>query len=749
MNIGQLSVLIGFLSSLAATYFFYIDGKRKSPGISSSQSSKNSYSQRLYFIVVVASVLASITLFYHFLNHQYQYAYVAHFSANSSPLLYLISAFWAGQEGTFLLWVLLVVVMGLVFMKSSKSEDPYAMAIVSAYSAFLFLLMLVKSPFEVTPTVPADGTGLNPLLQDPWMAIHPPILFMGYAATVFPFALAVSALARRKYDHWFSSGFTWTLFASVTLGAGIIIGGFWAYEVLGWGGYWGWDPVENSSLVPWLILLALIHGLIVQRAKGSLMRTNIFLALLSFILVLYATFLTRSGVLADFSVHSFVDLGINNYLVGGLVVGVVLGFGLFVTRFREIKAPKIDISSINRELTLVLSLYVLCAAALFTFVGMSSPILTGIIGKASQVDTSFYNKVNMPVALGIALLLGITPFLGWTEEKRIAILLKRLSMPFALMLLSCAIAYVAGVNSIMLLIFVGTAAFGLISNAIIAFRQYRSGWMNISGPIAHIGVALLLIGIVGSGVFDETRQLVLKTGQPQSVYGHQFTFKGIADTRAVKPLINIEVSDGKTSYIATPKLYFSEFTQSLMREPDIKIYPLSDLYISPIEMKHSESEHNHNSMYELTKGETKDVGGYKVTFARFDMSEHGQPGSMAVGAVLNVNIDGKDHEVIPQLMFDQHGERTVVPATMPAIGKSSYGTVQPQVSLNAISVEEKKVMLELLSVNDLTAQGDTQELVVEISTKPLMMVVWTGVVLIILGSAIAFQRHRSKVPSVV
>ncbi len=144
------------------------------------------------------------------------------------------------------------------------------MAVVSAFAAFLFLLMISKSPFEISQSVPQDGEGMNPLLQDLWMAIHPPILFMGYAATVFPFALVISALWKKDFDHWFSSGFSWTLFATLTLGAGIIIGGFWAYEVLGWGGYWGWDPVENSSLVPWLTLLALVHGLVIQRARGSL-----------------------------------------------------------------------------------------------------------------------------------------------------------------------------------------------------------------------------------------------------------------------------------------------------------------------------------------------------------------------------------------------------------------------------------------------------------------------------------------------
>ena len=594
MNIGQSVIWIAFFASLGAAFTFFRQGKNNGVHGNNVSPRKVKLPSTLFAAGLAAGLLASILLVDFFITHQFQYSYVAKYSAFTQPMAYLISAFWAGQEGTFLLWAVVTSIMGIVFLKKSGQQDGYAMSVISMYIAFLYLLILVKSPFETSAAVPADGSGMNPLLEDPWMVIHPPILFIGYAATIFPFALVISGLLRRNYDHWIAVGFPWTLFAASTLGAGIIIGGFWAYEVLGWGGYWGWDPVENSSLVPWLTLLALIHGLLVQKSKGSLARTNLFLAIMTFLFVLYATFLTRSGVLADFSVHSFVDLGINNYLIGVMVAAAALGFGLFAIRFREIKSPKIDLLGVNRELALVLSLVVISAGALFTFVGMSSPILTGLFGKASQVDTSFYNKVNLPVAICIATLLGITPFLGWVEEKKFAFV-KRLSMPLALTLLSCVIASVAGVNTTTLMLFVGTASFGLISNVIVAFRQYRSGWANLGGPVAHIGVALLLIGIVGSGKFDGTKQLVLRQGEPQDAYGHQLRFAGIDEIPGQKPVVKIEVSDGNNTYLATPKLYYSETNQAMMREPDIKVYPLSDLYISPIELKTPESAHARNA----------------------------------------------------------------------------------------------------------------------------------------------------------
>ncbi len=543
MNPGQLLILITFMASLGAAWFFFTSSKDTPPGKGRKPGTPGGVAVKLYMVGVVSVVLSSVFLYYHLLTHSFEYAYVAHYSSSTLPMIYLISSFWAGQEGTFLLWALMVAVMGVVLIKKQGITSGHAPALVSLYIAFLHLLMLVKSPFEVTATVPADGQGMNPLLQDPWMAIHPPILFVGYAAAIFPFALAMSGMATRNYDAWKKFGFRWTLFSALTLGAGIIIGAFWAYEVLGWGGYWGWDPVENSSLVPWLVLLALVHGMVVEKGKGALRRTNIFLAIVIFLLVLYATFLTRSGVLADFSVHSFVDLGINNYLVAVMLATALYGFGLFAKRFRGVISPPVDHRTFNREIFLVLSIFVICASAVFTFVGMSSPIFTGFFGQASQVDTSFYNKVNLPVATVLALLLGVTPFLGWTGEKSGPIA-RRLSMPIALTALSAVIAYVAGVTAPMMLIFTAMACFGLISNTIVAFRQYRSGWWGLGGPISHIGVALLLIGIVGSGNFTESKKVMLKQDEPQSVFGYDFTFRGVKPMPDTKDQVLLEVSDG-------------------------------------------------------------------------------------------------------------------------------------------------------------------------------------------------------------
>ncbi|MBM4166126.1 MAG: hypothetical protein FJ218_04300 [Ignavibacteria bacterium] len=742
MNFGQLTIFVAFFSSLIATILFFFDGKKMFAPQSKKRNSlfSSTIAIRLFWTNVGAVVAASATLLYILVSHQFQYAYAVQYSSLSQPFIYLISAFWAGQEGTFLLWALFVSLMGIVILQKENSDN-FALSVVSGFLAFLYLIMLVKSPFEVSSEILSDGKGMNPLLQDPWMAIHPPILFLGYAATIFPFAFAISALLRKNYEQWNSLGFSWTLFATLALGAGIIIGGFWAYEVLGWGGYWGWDPVENSSLVPWMTLLALVHGFVVQKAKNSLARTNIFLAIITFILVLYATFLTRSGVLADFSVHSFVDLGINNYLIGGMFASILLGVGLFFKRFREIQSPKIDTSNFNREVALLLSIVIICAGALFTFVGMSSPILTKLVGNASQVEPSFYNKVNFPVALVIALLLGLTPFLSWSEER--LQFLKKYSLPLMLTALATVIAYVAGVTSALLLLFVALSVFALISNAIIMFRQYRSGWMNLGGPISHIGIALMFLGIIGSGNYDEKVQFSLHENETKSALGFQFTFKGISEQNSLKPKVNLEVSDGKTTFLATPKLYFSEYNQATMREPSIKIFPLTDLYISPLELQSHSAEHSYPT-FELAKGDSLQLGGYLIKFVRFETGQHTEPGMMNVGALLKVLSQGKEYELIPRISINERGEQKSLPAELPAIQFPAKGAAHPQLSLERMSVEQKKVVLGLHGFDEHRNAGIEQTLFLEVNTKPLMMVLWTGVVLLLAGTFIAWRRNGKE-----
>src|SRR5438132_5907430 len=282
----------------------------------------------------------------------------------------------------------------------------------------LGLVTVMRGPFLTFPPghVPADGNGLNPLLQDPWMPIHPPVLFTGFSSLIAPFAIAMAALVRRDYDGWIKPALPWVVFSTAVLATGFIMGGVWAYKVLGWGGYWGWDPVENGSFIPWLSNAALLHGVLVQRATGSLRRTNFFLAVTSYVLVLYASFLTRSGVLADFSVHSFANLGLSGFLLTFLFTIMIVGYGLVLWRLREVPGPARPLGSFSRESLLWLGQLVLLLMCALTAVGMSAPLITRLFGPPSNVQTSYYNLVNAPLAVALGLLLGLAPLMRWRSQ---------------------------------------------------------------------------------------------------------------------------------------------------------------------------------------------------------------------------------------------------------------------------------------------------------------------------------------------
>src|SRR5262249_13472409 len=273
-----------------------------------------------------------------------------------------------------MLWALITATLGLFLMRLRHPLTRAAMFFLNLPLVMLGLVTVMRGPFLTFPAgAPPDGQGLNPLLQDPWMTIHPPILFTGFSSLIVPFAIACAAMVKRDYDGWIKPALPWVVLSTGVLATGFIMGGVWAYKVLGWGGYWGWDPVENGSFIPWLSNAALLHGLLVQRATGSLRRTNFFLAVTSYVLLLYASFLTRSGVLADFSVHSFVNLGLNGFLLSFLLVTAVVGYGTLLFRIRDIPGPREALGNFSRESMMWLGQLVFMLMCGLTAVGMSAP----------------------------------------------------------------------------------------------------------------------------------------------------------------------------------------------------------------------------------------------------------------------------------------------------------------------------------------------------------------------------------------
>ena len=350
--------------------------------------------------IVSASLLLWILIF----ENDFSVEYVANYSSTTLPTIYKVSAFWAGQQGSFLLWLLIHAIIGAVL--TFRRTQAAALGIYFLLQSVLIFLVLAKSPFAEHSAQVYEGVGLNPLLQDFWMAIHPPIIFVGYALLAVPFALSLGSLLTEAVSRsWLEEARKWTLIAWSFLGAGIFIGGYWAYKVLGWGGWWGWDPVENSSLVPWLLAAVLLHLINLARKKSAVLSVAHVAATFTYALVIYGTFLTRSGILGDFSVHSFAgsSIGVSIALANALVL--IGGLSILFAKAKELPQGKMYESYGEAAFIILLSCLLLIFIATIVWIGMSMPLLSQLFGEAASVDADFYVKSTAPIALTLAVLM--------------------------------------------------------------------------------------------------------------------------------------------------------------------------------------------------------------------------------------------------------------------------------------------------------------------------------------------------------
>ena len=717
MSPGQLFCWIAFLSALVAGLGF----------IAATGGREGAWrvARTAFHIQWVGLLGATAFLWYVLFSHQFRYEYVASYSSRAMPAQYVFAAFWGGQEGTFLLWALITCTLGLILMRVRHALTAPAMVFLNLPLVMLTLVTVMRGPFLVFPggRVPMDGQGLNPLLQDPWMTIHPPVLFTGFSSLVVPFAIAMAALVKRDYDGWIKPVMPWAVFSTAILATGFTMGGVWAYKVLGWGGYWGWDPVENGSLIPWLSNMALLHGLLVQRVTGSLRRTNFFLAITSYVLVLYASFLTRSGVLADFSVHSFVNLGLNGFLLSFLFLAMIAGYGALLVRWRDIPGPAEPLGSFSRESMMWLGQLVFMLMCALTAVGMSAPLITRMFGPPSNVQTSYYNLVNAPLAIAMGLLLGLAPLMRWRREEPRTLLKAALpSVVVALLLALTAVA--AGVREAIPLAVIFGAAFALVSNVVVTMRGFRAGWKHGVAYLGHTGFAVLLIGVIASSNYGRAVQVQLPMGQERQALGYRLRYDGVRQGAEGKDRVTIAVHAPEKSFEARPALYWSEFNQGYMKKPHIERLLTHDIYISPLEMVGGEKERD--GVW-FTKGETKQIGQVRYTFVDFDR----QMGDVVrVAARLRAEIGGRTVPVRPVFEINMaNGTPNRIPDYLPGGGSVSIAAVDPNTG---------RVALELPGMPRASG-GDI--LAVEVSTKPLINLVWLGAILM-LGSVFMSMWRR-------
>jgi cytochrome c-type biogenesis protein CcmF len=490
------------------------------------------------------------SLIYSYLTQDYSVLYVASTSNSQLPLFYKVAGLWGGHEGSLLLWVWILTTFCMIaawlHWKTHPAVMPYLLAVESLVMfGFLALIVFLSSPFERLYPVPLDGKDLNPLLQDPAMVVHPPMLYLGYVGFSIPFSFAMAALfSGRLGEEWIKATQRWTLFAWMCLTTGILMGGYWAYYELGWGGYWGWDPVENASFMPWLVGTAFLHSVMVQEKRKMFKVWNLFLIILAFSLSLIGTFLVRSGILS--SVHTFAtDPGRGLYILIFLTIMLILGFGTLILRSNKLKS-QIEMDSVVSKESIFLfnNLFFLVAAAT-VFLGTLYPLLVETLQfKKVTVGPPYYNAVFIPVALGLVLLMGIGPYIPWRTASLEN--LKRIFLtPTFMAIGGGGIAALLGIRNLYALAGIVVVCFVLVAiildfakiSALFArrsgthvfsgiYQAFTSNQRRYSGIVTHVGVLVMVVGIIASTLYQTERVVFMKPGDQLQLQSYTVKFLG-------------------------------------------------------------------------------------------------------------------------------------------------------------------------------------------------------------------------------
>lgn len=634
---GKVLLNAAFLTSIIAAigYFLY------------SRNDDDRYYRWSNWIFGLKGLLvlaASGILIYLIFTHQFNYYYVYNYTSSDLLNRYLFSAFYGGQEGSFMLWILISTVVGLGLMK--WTEKPYRGPVLFFLTfTQIFLLSMISgvslgdfqlgaSPFrtiaeempqapfiQANPDfVPQEGRGLNDLLKSPWMMIHPPVLFVGFSMMTIPYCFAMAALWKRKYNAWVRPALPWTLGANVALLTAIFLGGYWAYVTLSFGGYWAWDPVENASFVPWLLGTAGIHTMIIQTKSSTSQKASIVFAILAYVAIVYETFLTRSGILSDASVHSFVDLGLYNQLLLFMFAVAGVGLALLAYRYKDLPKQTMESKLLSREFMTFAGAMMLFLIGLVIILGTSSPIIGKLfVDNPTPPEISFYNEWTMPMAIVTAIMTVLGQYLFWKKHDAESLAAELTWPTFIACLLTLASIILGEVRNFYYMLFILAAWFSVIGNGFIMIRLMMQKPRLIGGSLSHIGFGVLLLGILASSAYNEMlldqstksyneaiergevvddegfprRQKVdfleLKLNEPKVVGGkYVMTYEGYTLDNEVRPgeqtyKIKVEPADGDGNQFALyPQVYPMLSGQEEMDwsvDPDVRTGLMSDIYL--------------------------------------------------------------------------------------------------------------------------------------------------------------------------
>jgi cytochrome c-type biogenesis protein CcmF len=492
--------------------------------------------RRAFYAAAAMTLLASLLLEVALLTHDFSLAYVAEHTDLSTPIALVAAGFYGGQEGSLLYWTLILGLLGSASLVASSSLGgrvaAYAAGILAAIlTFFLFVLAVVASPFELLSVTPPDGLGLNPVLRDGGMLIHPPVVLAGFAAFAIPFAFACAALLAGRADaSWIAHTRRFALVAWGLQTTGLLLGMWWAYHVLGWGGYWGWDPVENVALMPWLATTAYLHSAQVQEKRGRLRAWNFGLVILAFLLVVFGTFIVRSGVVP--SVHTFAISAIGPWFLGFLGICIALSGVLLAARAGSLGAATTrPAAAISREGAFVLQNVLLIGVIAVVFWGTVLPLVSGMLGLERVVGAPYYERAAAPLLAAILALMAVGPLLPWRHAGRPT--LRALRWPAATALLTLAALAAAGVRSVAALIAIPLAA--AVTSTV--FTEYgralrrkpeaiARGRRRYGAYLAHLGLVVVAVGVAASHLGQQERDVTLAPGQQVTVAGYTLTYRG-------------------------------------------------------------------------------------------------------------------------------------------------------------------------------------------------------------------------------
>lgn len=644
-KIGHFFVILSFTAALFGSFSYYKASTLKSI----TWNTMGRYGFHIHGISLFGIIGM---LFYVMVNKMYEYRYAFEHVSDDLPMQYILSSFWEGQEGSFLLWMFWHVVLGaIIIWKRNKWEAP-VMCIILLIQAFINSMILGVYlgfgeqiyKFGSNPTLllrdtmnapifsnaeyltMITGRGLNPLLQNYWNVIHPPVTFLGFASTTMPFAFAVAALWKKDFKEIISPLLKWGLFSSAALGIGILMGGAWAYEALSFGGYWAWDPVENMSLVPWLMLVAGVHTNVVANSTGYSLRTTFLFYILSFVLIIYSTFLTRSGILGETSAHAFTEMGLEWQLVAFVLFFLFLGLILFAVRFRKIPVKQKEESIYSKEFWMFIGAIVLFFSAAIIASSSSLPVFNKIItyfdpafiGNVIEEPIPHYNKYQIWTSIFITILSGSSLFLRFRDKKWNGNRTKKILRSTGIHIVAAAIlCYLSSlwINYFELryIILSFCCWFGMVASLSYMVSLGLKGLKSGAAAFSHLGFAMMVFGVIASGlntrvistnpfamkglVSDESLSKVVTLIKDEPLFVNNYWINYTSDTiigqfRTFD--ISFERKDGDKvleSFVLHPNVqYDRDFKKVAASNPDTKHYLHKDIFTNIASLPRSQMD---------------------------------------------------------------------------------------------------------------------------------------------------------------